>query len=95
MSDLDSATVRITPDSLDLFLGLAEDAANWSGTPPCWLTKEQRGNLTQLKKEGLLDTFFDGRDTFATFTKKGIAFATENGIDLNYIYTYGMMVADG
>ena len=75
----------LTPDSLALFLELARDAANWSGTPPTWVTKEQRGNLTHLKKAGLLSTFEDRGDSFAVFTEAGVALAAEHGVDLSWI----------
>jgi hypothetical protein len=73
--------MNITPESLKLFLDLAEDAGNWSGTPPTWGTKEQRGNLTQLKQAGLLTTFTDRGDAFAEFTDAGRALAAEHGIE--------------
>lgn len=74
---------NITPESLDLFLDLAKDAGNWSGNPPVWGTKEQRGNLTQLKRAGLLTTFTDRGDAFAEFTEAGQALAAEHGVDLS------------
>lgn len=76
---------KLTEASLALFKALADDAANWSGTPPAWVSKEERGNLTQLKRAGLLTTFVDEGDPFAQFTDAGIAFAAEQGIDLSWI----------
>lgn len=75
----------LTADSLELFLGLAEDADNWSGNPLITLTAAQRGNLTDLKKRGLLSTFDDGGCDFAIFKPAGIALAAEHGIDLTWI----------
>lgn len=49
----------VTKASLDLLVKLARDAGNWSGTPMLDITKEERGNLTQLKQEKLLTTFKD------------------------------------
>lgn len=77
--------MNLTPASLALFISLAEDAANWSGTPPAWVSAQERGNLTQLKRAGLLTTFVDGGDPFATFTPLGIELAGEHGIDLSWI----------
>lgn len=80
-----ATTTNITEASLALFKALAEDAANWSGTPPAWVTAEERGNLTQLKRAGLLKTFVDEGDPFAQFTDAGVAFAAEHGIDISWI----------
>lgn len=76
----------ITEKSLQLFLDLARDAGNWSGTPMIGgnveIGTEGRGNLTQLKRAGLLTTFrYDG-DTFAEFTDEGVALAAEHDITI-------------
>ena len=63
----------LTEDSARLLAGLAWDAPNWSGTPMLYITKEQRGNLCDLKKCGLLTTFKDEGNVFADFTEKGKA----------------------
>ena len=75
----------ITPASLELFLGLAEDAPNWSGTPMADVTAQERGNLTQLKRVGLLTTYVDEGTPFAVFTDAGKQLASEHGIDLSWI----------
>jgi hypothetical protein len=76
----------LTPASLELFLGLAEDAVNWSGSPLVTVTPAQRGNLADLKKKGLLTTFVeDDGCAFAVFTDAGIALAVEHGIDAEYL----------
>lgn len=82
-----SNTANITEASLELLLELAEDAGNWSGMPPAWVTKAQRGNLTQLKKAGLLETTEpDERgDAFVIFTAAGKALAGEHGVDVSWI----------
>src|SRR5262245_41257501 len=70
------APVTLTPASLDLFLGFAEDAPNWSGSPLVTLTPAQRGNLADLKKKGLLTTWEDEDGcVFVNFTDAGIALA--------------------
>lgn len=74
-------TIELTPDSLDLFLGLAEDAPNWSGSPLVTVTAAGKGNLTHLKKLGLIETFEDEGCSFAIFTEAGIALAIEHGFD--------------
>ena len=68
----------ITTASLDLFRALATDAGNWSGTPLFDGDKRERGNLTDLKKRGLLVTYTDEGCTFVTFTPKGVEFAHTN-----------------
>ncbi len=79
------STVEITQRSLDLFLAYARDARNWSGTPlvggNIGGSKEDRGNLTQLKRAGLLVTFEEDRKlSWIIFTKAGAALAAEHGI---------------
>jgi hypothetical protein len=76
--------MNITPDSLNLFLALANDADNWGGTPLLELSPAERGNLTQLKQADLLTTFTDPEDgcVFAEFTDAGVALAVAHGIEL-------------
>ena len=73
-------TASLTPESLALFLALAKDAGNWSGSPMVDVTPAQRGNLTQLKRAGLLTTFVDEGIAFADFTPAGIALADSHGV---------------
>jgi hypothetical protein len=74
----------VTTESLRVFLAYAKDACNWSGEPlvggNVGGSKEERGNLTQLKKAGLIVTIRDRRDMFVAFTKAGKALAAEHGI---------------
>lgn len=76
--------MTITPTSLTLFLDYAKDAPNWSGTPlvggNVGGSKEERGNLTQLKVAGLITTFADGGCTWVSFTEAGRALAQDHGI---------------
>lgn len=71
--------------SMKLFLAYAEDAGNWSGNPlvggNVGGSKEDRGNLTQLKKAGLITTWVDEGQTWIDFTDEGKALAKENGIE--------------
>lgn len=80
---------NITETSLKLFLEFARDAGNWSGTPcvggNVGGSKEQRGNITQLKKAGLITTFVDEGQTWVSFTPAGKAFAKQHGVDLDWI----------
>jgi len=74
---------NLTEQSFRLFLAFAEDAGNWSGTPMVGgnveLGAEGRGNLTQLKKAGLITTFTSDGDAFVDFTTAGVALAAEHG----------------
>jgi hypothetical protein len=74
----------LTERSIALFAAYARDAGNWSGTPlvggNVGGSKEDRGNLTQLKQAGIITTFNDGGDTFLSFTDSGIAYAASLGI---------------
>lgn len=72
--------IDITITSLDLFLAYAKDAGNWSGTPMISGSKAERGNLTQLKRAGLLTTFESDGCTFVSFTEAGRQLAAENSI---------------
>lgn len=80
---------ELTPASHDLFMEFANDAGNWSGTPPTdgnvQMTNSQRGNLTHLKKLGLITTDeYDG-SAWVYFTEKGIVYACKNGVDLTWV----------
>lgn len=80
--------VNITEKSKALFLAYARDAGNWSGQPMVGGnvggTKEDRGNLTQLKQAGLLTTVNDGRCMWVNFTDAGRAYAKANGVDIDW-----------
>src|SRR4030095_17118644 len=56
-------TPALTPRTLALFLEYARDAGNWSGTPlvggNVGGSKEDRGNITQMKRAGVGPTFVD------------------------------------
>lgn len=77
----------ITARSLELFLAYAADAGNWSGTPlvggNVGGSKEDRGNLTQLERAGLIKTFEDDGFTWVDFTDAGKALAAEHGITIS------------
>ena len=75
----------LTEKSQKLFTELAKDAGNWGGEP--WLdgSASDCGNLTDLKKNGLV-TSRAARDsaggTFVTFTVAGKLFAKSLGIEV-------------
>lgn len=73
-------TATLTTASLKLFLSLANDAGNWSGTPLLEVNETEKGNLTDLKAKGLITTMTDDGCVFACFTDAGIALAAEHGI---------------
>lgn len=72
----------LTTESLSLLLALARDAANWSGVPPTdgnvGVSKEERGNLTDLKRKKLISTFTDDGETWVVFTERGKEFVAEH-----------------
>lgn len=78
--------MQITKKSLEVFLMYAKDAGNWGGTPLIGGNvggkKEQRGNLTQLKKAGLIWTEQDLGDAWVYFTDAGKALAAQHGISI-------------
>ena len=75
----------LTPASLELFLELANDAGNWGGTPLVEVTPAERGNLTHLKRAGLLVTQSEEGDTFAYFTAAGAELAREHGVEVEVL----------
>ena len=78
--------MKITPQSLALFIAFANDAGNWSGTPlvggNVGGSKEDRGNLTQLKKLGLVETWLDEGHLWLKFTEKGQKLAEDMNIKM-------------
>lgn len=74
----------LTAASLALFLDLADDAGNWSGSPLVDISNSERGNLTHLKREGLITTMESDGFVHASFTPTGAKLAAEHGIDLSY-----------
>lgn len=67
--------MKLTDESRDLFISLLNNADNWGGTPMFEGTQKQKGNLTDLKKKGLIDTFVEEGCTFVSFTTKGVELA--------------------
>lgn len=78
--------MEITEISLQLFIRFAKDAGNWNGTPLLdgnfSIGSALRGNLTQLKKAGLVATFKDDGCTWVEFPAAGIALAAAHGITI-------------
>ena len=81
--------MKLTKTSKALFTAYAQDAGNWNGTPLVGGnvagTAALRGNLTQLKKAGLIETVKDETGTWLYFTSLGIKCADALGIDLSWI----------
>lgn len=65
----------ITQASFDLFKKFAMDAGNWGGMPLVGgnfqLSQADKGNLTDLKKHGLLTTWVDEGLAWVQFTDRG------------------------
>ena len=80
----------ITEGGREVFEAYAKDAPNWSGSPliggNVGGTKEERGNLTQLKRAGLITTQDNGDGfIFLSFTEAGVKYALGLGIEMpNY-----------
>lgn len=85
------AQPKITETSKQVFIAYAQDAGNWNGMPlvggNVGGTKEERGNLTQLKRAGLIETVEEKSDrtTWVCFTLKGVRYAKALGIDLDWL----------
>lgn len=83
-----SNNINLTPTSLALFLAYAKDAGNWSGQPLIGGNvynnpNKDRGNITQLKKAGLIITHRENSYlTFIEFTPAGKALALSHGIEI-------------
>jgi hypothetical protein len=77
--------MKITDASAKLFLEYAKDAGNWSGCPLVDGNAGERGNLTQLKRAGLVMTKRDEEGAWLFFTPAGIAYAATVGVDLSWI----------
>jgi hypothetical protein len=78
--------MKITETSRQVFIDYAEDAGNWTGNPlvggNVGGTKEERGNLTQLKRAGLITTQTDEGFTWVFFTEDGERYANDLNIHL-------------
>lgn len=78
--------IELTEASKSLFIRYAKDAGNWSGTPlvggNVGGSKEDRGNLTDLKKNGLITTFHDEGHIWISFTDAGREYAASLGITI-------------
>ena len=72
-------TATITPASEALFEELANDAVNWGGevliNGNVLVDKAREGNLTHLKKLGLITTFVDEGLSWVQFTERGRGWA--------------------
>jgi hypothetical protein len=77
-----TAQATITEASAKLFEAIIKDAGNWGGTPPCYnhINKQTRGNLTQLKRAGLVSTFDSDGDEWIYIEDAGKAEALRRGL---------------
>ena len=79
----------LTNESKALFEALVKDAGNWAGEPMLGgnvpSDNTTRGNITDLKRKGLIETFRDAGDTFVIFTDNGKEYANSIGL---HVYDY-------
>jgi len=75
---------KITEQSKQVFIAYWNDRGNWSDTPLVGGNvgggKKERGNLTQLKRAGLIVTWVDEGLTWLEFTGLGKVFAQDLGL---------------
>jgi hypothetical protein len=78
---------HITERSIEVFRAYAKDAPNWDGTPlvggNVGGSAEDRGNLTQLKRAGLITTSRSDGHLWISFTPAGIEYARSMGIEID------------
>ncbi len=74
--------MELSAKSLSVFIDYASTAGNWSGTPMVDGFKQERGNLTDLKKKGLIITFDYEGNKYIEFTTSGKEFAKSHGIEI-------------
>ena len=79
-----TTTPTLTAASLALFLEYANDAGNWGGTPlvggNVTMDAAAKGNLTDLKKNGLLTTFREEGEMWINFTEAGMELMRAHGV---------------
>jgi hypothetical protein len=78
--------LSLTVKSTALFIDLVKDAGNWNGNP-LWGgnvggSREDRGNLTDIKKAGLVTTDMDDGCIWIFFTDLGKKFAKGLGYEI-------------
>ena len=78
---MSNANTILTADSHKLFMSLAYWAPHWNGQPIIDISPADRGNLTDLKRKGLIITVTDEGATHAIFTEAGIEYGVAHGID--------------
>jgi hypothetical protein len=82
-------TTDLTPATLALFTALCKDAHHWSGVPLLDVTPAEKGNLTDLKKLGLISTTQDDDNrkcVWVEFKQAGRELAKQIGHDLDMYY---------
>tara|TARA_R110000823_G_C15836229_1_gene490713 strand:- start:107 stop:388 length:282 start_codon:yes stop_codon:yes gene_type:complete len=78
--------INLTPESDRMFRYICDWGFNWSGVPPCFdiiENEKDKGNMTDLKKKGLVDSFMDpdGEDySWCHLTDLGESHANQLGV---------------
>ena len=77
--------IELTEASEKLLADIAGDTGNWNGCPMVYgnvcRTKADLGNLTDLKKKGILETFKDEGIEWICFTDEGYEQLDIRGIE--------------
>jgi len=85
--------IKLTEATHELFKRFANEAGDWAGCPLLDITDSERGNLSDLKKKGLLTTIKDDDNvlvTWVNFTESGLKYIYDNfnltREDLNFYF---------
>ena len=88
---MEASEIRLTEESHAAFMEYANDAPNWGGTPlisgNVSGSKKRNGNLTDLKRKGLIVTQPDDERPslhWLTFTGLGRDYSKLHGIDIDW-----------
>lgn len=88
-----NTTHTLTPASLALFIRIAKSHAN--DFPLLEeISKEERGNLTDLKKLALVETYTEDGCVWTIMTEAGRKLSLEHGIDFYVDYPHYKMASE-
>lgn len=88
-----NTTHTLTPASLALFIKLAKGHVNQFPLIED-LSKSEEGNLTDLKKLGLVETYKEDGCLWSIMTEAGCKLSVEQGIDFYVDYPHDKMASE-